>query len=158
MRTHLDGGAGTVGSERRMQMKREDMTVPALLLEAVTLILALVYIGLQIFYGVYYHIAAYKFVVNVLAMIVVYLGLTLLCAYPERINRIPPEAFTPKIRRLTLRMVRLVKLIFVAGILVPCVFDALGTELLDAASLIVIGLILFVVLFYEGRIIRCLRK
>jgi L-asparagine transporter-like permease len=139
-------------------MKKEDMTVPALLLEAVTLILALVYIGLQIFYGLYYHIAVYKFLINVFAMVLVYAGLTLLCVYPEHINRLPPELFTPEIRAISLRMTRLVKLIFVAGIMVPCVFDALGIELLDATSLIVIGLILVVVIYYEGKIIRILRK
>jgi L-asparagine transporter-like permease len=139
-------------------MKREDMTVPALLLESVTLILAIVYIGLQIFYGLYYHIAFYKFLINVFAMVLVYAGLTVLCVYPERINRLPAEAFTPEIRKLSLRMTRLAKLIFVAGILVPCVFDAIGIELLDAASLIVIGLMLADVIYYEGKIIQILRK
>lgn len=141
-----------------MQVKREDMTVPAFLTEAVTLILALVYIGLQIFYGMYYHVAIYKFLMNVFAMILVYAGLTILSIYPERINRLPAEVFTVEIRKLSLRMIRIVKLIFVAGIMVPCVFDALGIELLDATSLIVIGLILVVVIYYEGRIIHCLRN
>jgi hypothetical protein len=38
------------------------------------------------------------------------------------------------------------------------VFDALGIELLDAASLIVIGLMLVVTIYYECRIIHILRK
>ena len=139
-------------------MRREDMTVPVLLMESVTFILALIYIGLQIFYGFYYHVEIYKFLMNVFAMLLVYAGLTVLCVYPERINRLPAEAFTPKIRKLPLRMIRLVKFIFVAGILVPCAFDALGIEILDATSLIVIGLILIVVIYYEGCIIRILRK
>jgi hypothetical protein len=42
--------------------------------------------------------------------------------------------------------------------MVPCVFDALGIELLDATSLIVIGLMLLVVIYYEGKIILILRK
>jgi L-asparagine transporter-like permease len=134
------------------------MTVPALLTEAVTLILALVYIGLQIFYGWSYRVAVYKFLINVFAMVLVYAGLTLLCVYPERINRLPAEAFTPEIRKLSLRMTRLAKLIFVAGVLVPCVFDALGIELIDATSLVVIGLMLADILYYEGRIIHILRK
>jgi hypothetical protein len=139
-------------------MKKEDWTVPALLLEAVTLILAFVYIGLQIFYGLYFHVAVYKFLLNVFAMVLIYAGLTLLGVYPERIHKLPEGAFTPQIRKLTLRMVRLVKFIFVAGILVPCVFDALGIELLDAASLVVIGLMLIVTIYYECRIIHILRK
>lgn len=139
-------------------MRKEDMTVPVLLLEAVTFLLALIYIGLQIFYGLFYHVGVLHFLMNVFAMILVYAGLTVLCMYPERINKLPAEAFTPAIRKLTLRMLRFVKFIFVAGILVPCVFDAVGVEILDATSLIVIGLILVVVIYYEGSIIQRLRK
>ena len=47
-------------------MRKEDLSVVALLLEAVDLILGLVYIGLQIFYGLYYHVPPYKFILNLL--------------------------------------------------------------------------------------------
>ena len=57
-------------------MRKEDLSVVALLLEAVDLILGLVYIGLQIFYGLYYHVPPYKFILNLLAMVLVYVGLT----------------------------------------------------------------------------------
>lgn len=139
-------------------MRREDMTVPVLLLEAVTLVLAIGYIVLQIFYGFMYHIAAYKFIMNVLAMFLIYAALTILCIYPERVNRLPREAFTPDIRRLTLWMLRLVKLVFIAGILVPSVFDVAGFEMKEATSLIVIGLLIATVLLYEYRIFRILRN
>ena len=36
-------------------MKKEDLTVPAMLFEAIDIILGIAYIGLQIFYGLYYH-------------------------------------------------------------------------------------------------------
>lgn len=139
-------------------MRKEDMTVPALILEALTVLLAFVYIGLQIFYGISYHVGVGKFLLNVFAMLLVYAGLTLLSVYPERINRLPDELFTPYVRKLSLRMIRLVKFIFVAGLLVPCAFDAFGVEMLDADSLIVIGLILAVTVYYECKIIRTLRK
>ena len=38
-------------------MKKEDLTVPALLMEAVELILGIVYVGLQIYYGITYHVS-----------------------------------------------------------------------------------------------------
>ena len=139
-------------------MRKEDMSVPALLLEAVILILGICYIGLQIFYGITFHIGIDKFLINVLAEVLVYLGLTLLEIYPERVNRLSTEAFTPDIRKLTLRMLRLIKLVFVAGLLVPCIFDAFGIELLDAMSLIVIGLILLIAVVYEVKIIRILKS
>ena len=63
-------------------MRKEDLSVVALLLEAVDLILGLVYIGLQIFYGLYYHVPLYKFILNLLAMVLVYVGLTLLSMHP----------------------------------------------------------------------------
>lgn len=139
-------------------MKREDMTVSALFLELLVLLMAFVYVGLQIFYGINYHVGAQKVLLNVFAMVLVYVGLTVLCIYPERINRLPEEVFTPYIRKLSIRMVRLIKAIFVAGLLVPCAFDAVGIEMKDANCLVVIGLILLTAIFYEYKIIHILRK
>ena len=42
-------------------MKKEDLTVPAIFAEAVGMILGIVYIGLQIYYGIAYKVAPYKF-------------------------------------------------------------------------------------------------
>ena len=43
-------------------MKKEDLTVPAILAEAVGILLCILYIGLQIFYGINYHVAPYKYI------------------------------------------------------------------------------------------------
>lgn len=54
-----------------------------------------------------------------------------------------------------------VKLVFTAGLLVPCVCDAFGIAIRDVYSLIMIGLILVVTAYYEYRIfqeIKSLRK
>lgn len=134
------------------------MTVPALLLEAVTIVLGVFYMALQVYYGVHYHIAIYKFAWNIVAVILVYALLTLLQCYPERVHKLQPEAFTPDIRRLTLRMLRLIKLVFVASLLIPCLFDVFGVELSEAASLIVVLLIVAVAGWHEYRIIRLLRN
>ena len=105
------------------------MTFASAVLEAIDAILALAYIGLQIYYGVCYHIQVFKFVVN--------------------------------IRRYSLRLLTFVKLVFTAGLLVPCVCDAFGIAIRDVYSLIMIGLILVVTAYYEYRIfqeIKSLRK
>lgn len=139
-------------------MRKEDMTVPALLSEAVMLVLGICYIGLQIFYGLTYHIAIEKFLLNVFAIVLVYIGITLLQCYPERVNRLSPEVFTPVIRKFTLRMLRLLKFVFVVGLLIPCVFDVFGVELQDAMSFFVIVLFLLIAGYYEYRIIVQLRN
>lgn len=139
-------------------MKKEDMTVPALLLEAVTIVLGIFYIVLQVYYGVHYHIVLYKFAWNIAAVVLVYTTLTLLACYPEKVHKLQPEAFTPDIRKLTLRMLRLVKLVFVASLLIPCLFDIFGVELMEAASLIVVLLIVVIAGWHEYRIIKILRN
>ena len=135
-------------------MRKEDLSVVALLLEAVDLILGLVYIGLQIFYGLYYHVPPYKFILNLLAMVLVYVGLTLLSMHPERINGIPQEICQGTIRKYSLWMVRLIKAIFVVSLLLPSVFDVIGIGIQSVYSLIVIGLILVVAGYCEYHIIQ----
>lgn len=138
-------------------MKKEDLTVPALLAEAVGLILGIVYIGLQIFYGVMYHVSPSRYIGNILCLILVYLLLTVLSSHPEKIHRIPGELCVGDVRRLSIRMVRVVKLIFVAGLLIPCVCDALGIALKEAYSLLVIAAILLPSVYYECRILKIMR-
>ena len=137
-----------------LYMRREDLSVSAIFLEAIEIIFGIIYIGLQIYYGLYYHITPYKFIMNLLAMILVYLGLSLLSCYPERINNIAPEYCVGKVRKYSLRMIRLIKFVFVTGLLVPCVCDAIGYEILSVYSFIVIGIILVIAVYYESKIIK----
>lgn len=139
-------------------MRKEDLSIPALLLEAIVIILGLVYIGLQIFYGIYYRVAPYKLILNLLAMILVYLGLSLLSMYPERINGLLPEQCKGKIRSYSLWMLRLVKAIFVTSLLIPCVFDAMGVDISSVYSLIVIGLFLLIAGVCEYQIFQEFRN
>ncbi len=134
-------------------MRKEDLTVPAIFAEAAVLILGIAYIGMQVYYGITYHIAPVQFICNILGIILVYTGLSVLSCYPEKINRLPKEICTGKIRTWSIRMVRLVKIIFVSGLMVPCVADVAGTELKDAFSLVVIFAILLTVVYYEIRIV-----
>ena len=146
-----------VKTDRRYRMKKEDLTVPALLMEAVGLILGIVYIGLQIFYGVTYHVSPYRYMGNILCLVLVYALLTILSCHPEKINRISDELCIGKVRKLSIRMVRVVKLIFVLGLLIPCVCDALRIALKEAYSLLVIGMILLPSVYYECKILKIIR-
>lgn len=139
-------------------MKKEDLTVPAILAEAVGILLGILYIGLQVFYGITYHVAPYKYICNIVGLVLVYAGLTILSNHPERINRIPAQMCAGKIRIYSLRMLRLVKLIFVVGLMIPCVADVIGRQMQDAYSLIIIGLLLLVTIYYEYKIILTIRK
>ena len=139
-------------------MRKEDLTTASLMLEAVTLIFAVVYMGLQIFYGIVYHVSAYKFICNLLCMILIYTGLTLMSNHPENLNRIPVESCVGDIRKYSLRLIRLVKFIFVTGLLIPCVFDVMGISILSSYSLIIIGLLLLITVYYEYKIINLLKQ
>ena len=147
-----------VGEKEENAMRKDDLTVPAILAEAVGLILGILYVGLQIYYGVVYHVAPYKFVCNIVGVILVYTGFTMMSCYPEKINRIPVDMCVGKVRMYSVRMVRSIKLVFLLGLMIPCVCDVAGVELQDAYSLFVIGLILLLALYYEYKIIRIMQK
>ena len=139
-------------------MHKKDLTVPAILAEAVGLILGVFYVVMQIFYGIIYHVAPYRFICNIAGAVLVYAGLTLLSCWPEKINRIPVQMCVGKIRKDSIRMVRAIKLVFIVGLMIPCVCDVIGYELKDAYSLLVIGAILLVAFYYEYKILRTLRN
>lgn len=135
-------------------MRKEDLTLAAIFLEAVGIIFSVIYIALQIYYGLAFHIAPYKYILNLIILILVYLGLTLLSNYPERINNLPPEVCVGKIRKYSIRMLRLVKFVFITGLLIPCVCDAFGIEILNAYSFLVVLVIVVIAGFYEYKILR----
>ncbi len=139
-------------------MRKEDLTVPAVIAEAIDVIVGIVYIGLQIYYGIANHVPPYRFICNIVGLFLVYAGLTILSNHPEHVNRLAPEVCVGRIRSYTLRMLRLIKLVFVVGLMVPCVGDVLGIELLDAYSLIVIFLIILIAVIYEYKILLVIRK
>ena len=61
------------------------MTTVDFLLEAVGIVAALVYLGLQIYYGIVYGVSFTGIILNAAILILVYVGLTLLARYPERV-------------------------------------------------------------------------
>lgn len=139
-------------------MKKEDLTIPAILAESVEIIVGLIYIGLQIYYGLVYHVPPYKFICNMVGLILVYVALTILSNHPERVNHLAPEVCVGDVRKYSLRMLRLIKLVFVVGLMIPCIGDVIGTELKDGYSLVVIGAIVAIAAFYEYKILLAIRK
>lgn len=139
-------------------MKKKDLTVSVLFLEAITIVFGMFYIGLQIFYGLHYHVEVYKVLCNIVALLLVYGALTVLCIYPEKVHRFPKELFTEQIRRYTLWMLRLVKYIFVVSIMVPCVCDVLGVDLNRVVSLIVVILVVLIIAYYETKIYQTIQQ
>ncbi len=139
-------------------MRKDEMTTTDLLLEAVGIVAAFVYLGLQIYYGIIYGAELISILMNGVMLILVYVGLTLLCFYPEKVNGLTKEACTGKVRIYTIHMVRAVKLIFVISLLFTSICDVMGIQLNGGYSLVAVALIVAVTVFYEVKIIRLLRK
>ena len=131
-----------------------------LLLEAIGIVSVIAYSGLQVYYGILYaeSNAMVQIIMNLLAFILVYLGLTLIQYYPERVNHLTKEACTGKIRRYTIVMARYEKLIFAVSLLFTSVCDILGIKLHKGGSWIVGGFMLAVVIYYEAKIIRLIKE
>ena len=138
-------------------MKKEEMTTVDFLLEAVGIVAALVYLGLQIYYGIVYGVSFTGIILNAAILILVYVGLTLLARYPERVNNLPKEICSGKKRKYTIHMVRAVKLIFVLSLLFTSICDAAGVQINKGYSLVTVALIVIVTVVYEGKIIKLLR-
>ena len=69
------------------------------------MILGIVYIGLQIYYGIVYKVAPYKFICNIAGVVLIYVGLSLVSCQPEKINRLPKEVCVGKVRKYSIRMI-----------------------------------------------------
>lgn len=139
-------------------MKKNHLSAEILVFEIISAIAALFYMGLQVYYGIVYGAGAVRIAMNVLILILVYMGLTVLAIYPERVNGLSREVCTGAIRKYTIRMVELIKLVFVLSLLFTSICDALGYRVDAAYSLIVMGMILLVAVVFEVKIIKILRK
>ena len=73
-------------------MKKNEMTWQVMLIEAVGIVSAIAYLGLQIYYGIAFHVNPVNLMMNLVFMILVYVGLTLLAVYPERVNGLTRES------------------------------------------------------------------
>lgn len=139
-------------------MGKRQWTPEEILFELISAIAALAYMALQVYYGIVYGAGVVRIIMNILILVLVYAGFTLLIFYPERVNNLTREVCTGKIRKYTVRMVEIIKLVFVLSLLFTSICDALGFQVDAAYSLIAMGLIVLVAVIYEGKIIRILRR
>ena len=139
-------------------MKKNRLSTEELVFEIISAVAALFYMVLQVYYGIVYGAGAMRILMNVLILILVYTGLTMLIRYPERVNGLPREVCTGDIRKYTIRMVELIKLVFVLSLLFTSICDALGYRIDAAYSLIVMAFILMIAVVHEVKIIKILRE
>ncbi len=139
-------------------MKKNRLSTEELVFEIISAVAALFYMVLQVYYGIVYGAGAMRILMNVLILILVYTGLTMLIRYPERVNGLPREVCTGDIRKYTIRMVELIKLVFVLSLLFTSICDALGYRIDAAYSLIVMAFILVIAAVFEVKIIKILRE
>lgn len=139
-------------------MKKEDLTAADMICEAVGMVSALIYIGLQIYCGILYGAGGFTIFTNVVMVLLVYAGLTILSGCPEKVNRLDPEVCTGRIRRLTIHMLLYVKLVFVLSLLFTSVCDVIGMEVDGGYSLISTGLMVIIAIGYEIKIFQILKS
>ena len=139
-------------------MKRSDLTIPAIIIDTVTAVCLLVYIALQVFYGLYYHVSPSGYLLNVAIVLLIFGALSYLLTIPEVLNHLAPDQCVGKIREYSLGLLRMARFIFLAGLLIPCVCDALNIGIRSSYSGIVVLLLIAVVLYYESKIINELRN
>ena len=138
-------------------MRKEDLSAGAVIAEAVGMILGIAYRVLLGYYGIRFHVSPVTWIMNVLVAVLVYTGLTLLARYPEKIHALPPEKCSGKVRMYSIRMVRVIKLLFISSLLIPCISDAFGHQMKGGYSLIAIGIMIATAVYYEYHILHILR-
>ena len=139
-------------------MKKEDMTPINAVFEAIGIVSSLLYIGLQIYCGMLYGTDVMTIITNIAMVLLVYIGLTVLSNCPEKVNRLDSEVCIGKVRKLTIKMLLYVKLIFVLSLLFTSVCDVIGMALDGAYSLISTGLMIGVAVGYEIKILNLLKE
>ena len=138
-------------------MNKRDMTKFAIFVEIVCGILLMVSVSLQVIYSVLHSLSIFSLIINVLIVVLVYIGLSMLSCYPEKVNAIPQEICIGNIRRYSIKMIRYAKLIFVASLVVPEVCDLLEHTLGQWYSFVVVVLIVGEIIYYEIKIIKLIR-
>lgn len=138
-------------------MRREDLTVANAICEAIGIVATLLYIGLQIYCGALYGAGVGTVFLNIVMVILAYVGLTLLAVYPWCVNGLAEEICTGLIRKHTIHMVLYIKLVFVLSLVFTSVCDVLGVDVDGAYSLLTTGAIIGIAIWYEVKIFKILR-
>lgn len=139
-------------------MRKEDFTVLNAVCEAVGIVSTLLYSGLQIYCGILYGAGVFTIFTNVIMVLLVYVGLTLLAFYPERVNNLDVSVCTGKIRKYTIHMVLFIKLVFVFSLVFTSICDVMGADIDGAYSLLIAGAMIAIAVIYEIKIFKILRN
>lgn len=137
---------------------KNDWTMPAILLEAVTILMVIGYLGLQVFYGLLYHVDIEKIVINLGIGLLLYAIFWILTISPEKINQLPAERCVGKVRTYSIWMMRVIKFLFIAGLLVPSICDIMSVTLNRYYHAAFIFILIDVALLFEWKVIIELRK
>ena len=133
-------------------MSKKEPDLWELVVETVTIVAALVFLGLQIYYGYVYQSSLVTLLYHLLPALFLYAGMLVLQRYPELLNGFGSEPLQGKVRMYAIRMVRNSKLLVVLGMLFPSAADALGIEMNGAYSLFIMAGILGNIGYYLYRI------
>lgn len=133
-------------------MRRGEMGIGDIIVEALSIAAVLIYLGLQIVYRQLYGISADKMLYHFLPVILLYAGMMVVQFFPELLNGRNSEPLKGKVRIYAVRMVRICKLLLILGILLPSISDVCGVRINEAYSLIGMVGVLAVIGYYLYRI------
>lgn len=137
----------------RLVMAKKEWEIWEIVIEMITALALIVYFGLQAYYGYVYESGAAVMFYHILPPALLYACMTLLQRFPEFLNG-GGEPLKGKVRVYAVRMVRNSKMIFMFGVLLPSVADALGVGMNAAFSLLVMAGVLGTAGYYLYRIFQ----
>ena len=136
-------------------MVKKDWKVWEIVTESLAAAAAVVYLGLQIYYGYLYESMGTAIVYRVLPAAFLYAGMTVLEIVPELLNAGGKEKLGGgRIRIYAVRMARNCKFLFMIGMLVPSVADVIGFRVDASYSFLIMAGILGTLAYYLYRIYR----
>ena len=100
-------------------MKGNEIKFWEIVTEAVTAVLALLFLGLQVYYAYVYETSAVTMLYHLLPPLLLYAGMTALQIFPELLNGAGSEPLKGNVRVYAVRMVRNSKLLVILGIWIP---------------------------------------
>lgn len=124
-----------------------------IIVETVTVIAVVVFVGLQVYYGYVYESSLLTILYHLLPIALLYMGLLLLQMFPETLNG-SREPLPKMVRVYAVRMIRISKLFVILGMLVPSIADVLGIQMNSAYSLVIMGGVLGTITYYFYRIFK----
>lgn len=135
-------------------MEKKELNIWEIIIETVTIIGVIVFLGLQIYYGYVYKRSLIVFLYHFLSVILLYAGLTVLQIFPEFLNGKNSEPLRGMVRIYAVRMIRSAKMFVILGMLLPSVADALGVRMSAAYSFLIMAGVLGSIGYYLYRIYR----